>query len=289
MTRTFDQHEASLAPVPAYAPGSLAVPQVQQAHRTMMDTIHEAVMKGLSIEVINRMVELHKEFAAADAKRDFDDAFAKAKAEIGVIDKDAHVGFPSKDANAPRTDYDHDTLAGIYEAAVPALSKYGLSHSFDIDQVSVPSDRPGEFSQTITVTCIISGHGHSKQVKMSGPPDFEGKKTGLKAIASATTMMSRYALRAALGLASRKDKSDDDGAAAEAAGGPKKVSEDQLAELLKISEEVEANKALFCRWFKVESFADIPVSRFDEARIALETKRGETKLRVRGDGVAVGA
>lgn len=268
------------------------VPQVQQAPRTMLDTIHEAVMRGISIEVINNMVALHKQFAADAAKLAFDNAFAKAKAEIGVIDKDAHVGFKQKsgqasgqnDKDAPRTDYDHDTLAGIYDAAVPALSKYGLSHSFDIDQVMSPGMNPGEFAQTITVTCIISGHGHSKQVKMSGPPDFEGNKKGLKAIASAITMMSRYALRAALGLASRKDKSDDDGAAAEDAA-IKRITEEQLAELLKISDEVEANKILFCQWFKVKSFADIPPSRFDEAKTALETKRGATSLRVRGDGV----
>jgi hypothetical protein len=277
MNTTVEKYEAQM------------VPQGQQAPRTMMDTIHEAVMKGLSIDVINRMVELHKEFAAADAKRTFDDAFAKAKAEISVIDKDAHVGFPSKDANAPRTDYDHDTLAGIYDAAVPALSKYGLSHSFDIEQVMSPGMNPGEFAQTITVTCIISGHGHSKQVKMSGPPDFEGKKTGLKAIASAITMMSRYALRAALGLASRKDKSDDDGAAAEAAGidqsAPKKISEAQLGELIALADEVDANKRLFCEHIKVESLSDILAKNFELAKAMLERKRGMTTLRVRGDGV----
>jgi hypothetical protein len=265
------------------------VPQVQQGPRTMEDTIHEAVMRGMPIEVIRELMAMRKGLEADAAKLVFDDAFAKAKAEISVIDKDAHVGFSSKDANAPRTDYDHDTLAGIYAAAVPALSKYGLSHSFDIDQVSVPSDRPGEFSQTITVTCIISGHGHSKQVKMSGPPDFEGKKTGLKAIASAITMMSRYALRAALGLASRKDKSDDDGAAAEAAGidqsAPKKISEAQLGELIALADEVDANKRLFCEHIKVESLSDILAKNFELAKAMLERKRGMTTLRVRGDGV----
>jgi hypothetical protein len=138
---------------------------------------------------------------------------------------------------------------------------------------------PGEFAQTITVTCIISGHGHSKQVKMSGPPDFEGKKTGLKAIASAITMMSRYALRAALWLASRKDKSDDDGAAAEGNGGPKKISEAQLDELIDIANDVEADRNLFCAWasaawkIRIGSFADIPACRFENAKTALERKR----------------
>jgi ERF superfamily len=268
------------------------VPQVAEQPRTLMDTIHEAVMRGLSIDVINNMVVLHKQFAADAAKRDFDDAFAKAKAEIKVVDKDAHVGFKSKDKDKADTDYDHDTLAGIYAAAVPALSKYGLSHSFDVDQVMLPGDNPGEFTQRITVTCIISGLGHSKQVKMSGPPDTEGKKTGLKAIASTVTMLSRYTLRAALGLASRKDKSDDDGAAAEGIDQsvPETISEAQLEELIKLADDVEANKAAFCGWLSrslkidVKGFADIRECDFETAKRALEMKRGT--LRVRGDGVA---
>jgi hypothetical protein len=268
------------------------VPQIAEQPRTMMDTIHEAVMRGISIDVINNMVTLHKEFAATAAKTAFDEAFAKAKAEIGVIDKDAHVGFKSKDANAPRTDYDHDTLAGIYETAVPALSKYGLSHSFDVQQVMAPGGNSGEFIQTITVTCIIAGLGHSRQVKMSGPPDFEGKKTGLKAIASTVTMLSRYTLRAALGLASRKDKSDDDGAAAEMDQSmPDKISEAQLEELIKLADDVEANKASFCAWLSrrlkvdIQGLADIRECDFETAKKALEMKRGSTQLRARGDGV----
>lgn len=249
------------------------VPQLAEAPRTMLDTIHEAVMRGLSIDVINNMVALHKQFAADAAKRDFDEAFARAKAEIKVINKDAHVGFPSKDASAARTDYDHDTLAGIYDAAVPALSKHGLSHSFDVDQAMSPGINPGEFLQTITVTCIISGLGHSKQVKMSGPPDTEGKKTGLKAIASTVTMLSRYTLRAALGLASKKDKSDDDGAAAESAPGRKKITEAQLEELIALADDAGVSKASFCKWARIESFADLLQKDFDQAKKGLDTKR----------------
>lgn len=268
------------------------VPQVAEQPRTMLDTIHEAVMRGTPIEVIERLWVLQKEFVAEEARRKFDDAFAKAKAEIGVIDKDAHVGFKQKagqgqgssDKDSPRTDYDHDTLAGIYDASVPALSKYGLGHSFEIEQVMTPAINPGEFSQTITVTCIISGFGYSKHTKMSGPPDFEGKKTGLKAIASAITMMSRYSLRAALGLASRKDKSDDDGAAAEAAGigEPKQefISEAQLDELIALCDEVGAEKGSFCQWVSrwsktnVDGLAKIRAKDFTRAKQGLEAKRG---------------
>jgi hypothetical protein len=244
--------------------------------RTMLDTIHEAVMRGLPIETINHIVALHKEFVAAEAKRAFDDAFAKAKAEIKVIDKDAHVGFEAKDKSAPRTDYDHDTLAGIYDAAVPALSKHGLSHSFEVDQVMAPGLNPGEFNQTITVTCFISGLGHSKSVKMSGPPDFEGSKKGLKAIASAVTMMSRYTLRLALGLASRKDKSDDDGAAAEQAysqAGPERISEAQLADLLTLADECGVDKVKYCRFREIDSFADILTTQFEPAKQDFRAKR----------------
>lgn len=257
------------------------VPQVAEAPRTMDDTIHEAVMRGISMDVINNMVALRREFAADAAKQRFDEAFAKAKAEIAVINKDAHVGFKAKDKDKADTNYDHDTLAGIYEAAVPALSKYGLSHSFDVEQVMSPGVNTGEFAQRITVTCIVSGLGHSKQVKMSGPPDTDGNKTGLKAIASTVTMLSRYTLRAALGLASKKDKSDDDGAAAEAStnkGEDGPITEAQVQELIDLCDTEGVSKKAFCEHHKIDGVGDIRISQFEEAKKSIRSA-GENRRR----------
>lgn len=257
---------------------------------SIMDTIQRAVLKGdVDISVIDKLVSLHERFAAVEAKRQFDEAFARAKGEIRVVEKDAHVGYEAKASNADdrnkpkdRTDYDYATLASIYDAAVPALSKYGLSYDFDIKQEVVEGG-----SMKITVGCVVThAGGHSKRVEMFGPPEAGGNKPIHKAIASAVTIFSRLTLKAALGLAERKDPSDDDGKAADEAmaqaSGPAMISDEQVAELKRIIDDVGANTEAFCNHLKVDRLEDLPASRFGEAKQKLEWKRSEEAKNPRG-------
>ena len=167
-------------------------------------------------------------------------------------------------------------LAAIYDAAVPALSKYGLSYDFELQQEVI------EGSMKITVTCVVThAGGHSKRVTLFGPPEDGGKKPIHKAIASAVTIFERLTAKAALGLAERKDPSDDDGTAADAAAvqtsGPEKISTEQLLELKKLADEVGANMEGFCNHMKVDRLDDLPSSKFEEAKKALEFKRAQAK------------
>jgi hypothetical protein len=258
-------------------------PVQQSQSLTIMDTIQKAVLQGnVNIDTINRLVELHERFAAAEAKRQFDEAFARAKGSIKVVGKDGHVGYEAKNADKndkgkDRTDYDYATLASIYDAAVPALSANGLSYDFDIKQEVIEGG-----SMKITVGCTVThAGGHSKRVEMFGPPEAGGNKPIHKAIASAVTIFSRLTLKAALGIAERKDPSDDDGTAADEAAvqasGPEKINTEQLLELKKLAEEVGANMEGFCNHMKVDRLDDLPSSKFEEAKKALEFKRAQAK------------
>jgi hypothetical protein len=51
------------------------------------------------------------------------------------------------------------------------------------------------------------------------------------------------------------------------------ITEEQCDELLTIADDVGADKAKFCRFFKIESFAAIPAQHFDRAKQALMAKR----------------
>jgi hypothetical protein len=42
---------------------------------------------------------------------------------------------------------------------------------------------------------------------------------------------------------------------------------------LDLAEDIGVNKALFCKWAKIDSFADILASHFLKAKRALEAKR----------------
>jgi hypothetical protein len=273
--------------VPIQVAETAPVQQTQSV--AIMSTIQQLALTGgeAALATIDKLVTLHERFAAAEAKRKFDEAFALAKGEITVLDKDAHVGYAAKAGAADKkdTDYDYTTMAEIYDKAVPALSKYGISHRFEIEQELIPLDNPGEYSQKITVTCIVTHHGgHSIKVKLWGGPDTSGNKPPHKAVNSALTILQTATLRTALGLASRKDKETADAATADANGGsgPEKLSEEQLIQIKLLAKEVEVNEAAFCKWaskaFGVAfgNYAEIHAQHFDRAVAALSKKKGET-------------
>ena len=120
----------------------------------------------------------------------------------------------------------------------------------------------------VRVTCIVSHQdGHTEETTLSAPADTSGAKNAHQAIGSAVTYLQRYTLKLALGLAAAKD--DD----AQAAGpSPGLISSDQHEELLRLADEVEADKARFCTWLGVPSFAEIPAHKFQMAKAALLKK-----------------
>jgi hypothetical protein len=225
------------------------VPQVQQAHRTMMDTIHEAVMKGTPIDVIRELMGMHKDFEAGQARRAFDAAMAEAKAEIQVVKK-RRAGHNGK----------YEDMAAIADAVAPILSKFGLSYRYRTQQ-----------SDKITVTCIIAHKdGHSEETSLSANADKSGNKNEIQAIGSAVTYLQRYTLKAALGLAAAID---DDGQKADSQACPDKISEAQLAELLALADECGVDKIKYCRFREIDSLADILTTQFERAKMDLRAKR----------------
>jgi hypothetical protein len=51
------------------------------------------------------------------------------------------------------------------------------------------------------------------------------------------------------------------------------VTLEQVGELIALADEVGADKEAFCRYFKVDGFADIKIRDFDRAKAALNKKR----------------
>ena len=226
--------------------------------RTTMDMVQEAVMRGAPLEMVDKLIGFHERLKATQARSEFDEAMAAAKAEIPVIKKTSHVGFNSKDPSKGKTDYDHETLGEIAKTIDPILGKHGLSYRFRIAQ-----------TPQITVTCVIAHRaGHSEETELSAGPDATGNKNSIQAIGSTITYLQRYLLKSALGLAAAKD---DDGQAA--CTSDALISEEQVLELIDLADDAGVDKRRFCKFFKIESFADIRVSQIDKAKKAIEAKR----------------
>lgn len=231
------------------------VPQAQTQVLTPMDMLNKAVQSGASMEMMEKLLDMQERWERGQARKAFDNAIAGAKSEIPVIAKRRTASFTMKDGG--NKSYNYEDMAIIAETIDPILSKYGLSYRYRSTQEGL----------TVTVTCIISHKdGHFEETSLSAANDPSGNKNAIQAIGSAISYLQRYSLKLALGLAAAKD--DD---AKQADFDP--ISPEQLDELLALADEVGAEKAAFCRWAKIESFADIAAKDFEKAKKALEAKR----------------
>jgi hypothetical protein len=212
-----------------------------------MDMLSHAVERGADLDMIEKLMNLQERWEASQARKAFDEAISAAKADIPPIER------TGKGHNDKR----YATFAAIAKVVDPIISQHGLSYRFRTTQ----GDR-------ISVTCILSHKsGHFEETTLSGPPDASGSKNAIQAIGSTLTYLQRYSLVQMLGLAAADD---DDG---KASHGGATITEDQAADLVALADDVGADRAKFCKYFKVESFSALPASRFQAAVDALNAKR----------------
>lgn len=233
---------------------------------TPMEIMHDAIMKGSPVEIIERLMALQERYDANQGRKAFDQAIAAAKAEIPTIAKNRKVDFTTQKG---RTNYDYEDLGEIARTVDPILSKHGLSYRF----------RSHQDGNKVTVACIISHRdGYSEETSLSAETDTSGNKNSIQGIGSAATYLSRYTLKLALGLAAAKD---DDGKAADP---DERLSEKQLTELLTLADDLNVDKIKFCEWASVESFADIRRADFQKAKNAILAKGKQAQKKEQADG-----
>lgn len=225
----------------------------QDEHRavlTPMDMIANAVTSGAGIDMLERLMALQERYEAAQAKKAFIEAKAAFKAENVIVTKDkVNNQYQSKYA----------TIGNLVNTVNAVLAKHGLDAAWEIEQ-----------AEKIKVTCVLSHLlGHSERAWMTAAPDVSGAKNPIQQIKSAVTYLRVATFEAVTGIATNDGNADDDGNAA----GMAMISQEQQDELLALAEEVGADKVAFCKFIKVESFADIAAKNFEKAKKALEAKR----------------
>jgi hypothetical protein len=216
---------------------------------TPMDMLDRAISQGANIDVLEKLMSLQERWEKNQGRKAFDEAMASAKAEITPIIKNRTVSH-----GIGKASYQHEDLAQIARAIDPILSKHGLSYRFRTDTQG----------NAVAVTCIISHRdGHSEANSLSAAPDASGSKNSVQAIGSTLTYLQRYALKAALGLAS---SNDDDARVAE----PKQTIDAEQAQNLRDKlTAAKASEAKFLKWARVERIEDIRSDYYDSCNDAI--------------------
>ena len=204
-----------------------------------------AINQNADLDRLEKLMEMQQRWEDNEARKAYVTAMAGFQAEGITIIKDKE-GHNSKYAS----------LSHTLESIGKALQAHGLTHSWKTDQ------RDG----LITVTCCVTHQlGHKECTSMFASPDSSGSKNNIQAIGSTVSYLQRYTLYAVLGLASKED--DTDG------GKSNFITNEQVKKVKKLAKDVGANEKIFLEYLKVETFEDIPASKYNMAINALEAKR----------------
>ena len=177
------------------------------------DIVMMAIQNKLDPALIEKMMDLSERNEANLARKDYVAAMAKFKANPPEITKDKTVSF-----GQGKTSYTHASLANVTNKINSALSKYGLSASWNTAQTE----------NLVTVTCTITHeNGHSEHTSLTAAPDTSGSKNAIQAIGSTISYLERYTLLALTGLATHD--MDDDGNTSN--GAPEIITEAQVKEI----------------------------------------------------------
>lgn len=176
------------------------VVELQQPERrevavaTPQDLVRMAVEQGADLDRLERLMALQERWEAGQAKKAYDEAFARFKAEAVRIVKNVSV------TNGPLSGKSFADLHAWVNAITPALSKHGLSSSWKITR---------DEKDWIEVTCFLRhSAGHVETTSQGGPPDAGGAKNAIQARASTVSYLERYTLKAITGLAEQGDDTD---------------------------------------------------------------------------------
>lgn len=246
--------EGTYKPLEKRTEASNVDPMINMIERVVCDP-------NASVEKLERMLAMKERLedrALEEAKRiqtqAYYQAMAKCQAELKVV---------KKNKTNKHTSSKYADLAALAEQADPIIHWNGFTVSFQ------PAGKSEKGDLRIKWT-IAHCDGHVVSDTADIPIDAAGSqgkinKTDVQAFGSTMSYGRRYLKLMLFDIATGDD---NDGNAS--ASGP--ISEEQLNELIEIADRLNVDKAAFCKWAKVESFADIDARKFDTAKNALLAK-----------------
>lgn len=168
-----------------------------QTTTTPSDLISQAIEKGLTVEALEKLMNLQERWEANQARKLFFEAFTNFQSECPDLRKTKEVAFNS--SKGGQVNYKYAPLADITRQLAKVLKANELSYRWEIQD-----------EDKIKVTCLVSHiNGHTERTTMQASPDDSGSKNSIQARGSTIEYLKRYTLIGALGLSTAD--SDIDG------------------------------------------------------------------------------
>lgn len=191
-----DQNMQEMVVEPKVRKTRLAVvrPESAEAAQISPETLIAAgIEKGLSVEMMERLLAMRKELRTEIAMAAYDDALAAFQSECPIIEKTKPVIFNGK------VQYNYAPFEGIIEKTHELLGKHGLSYSFKTEIVP----------DGLKATCILKHRGgYSQTGEFVAEMKGTNMMSGAQIMASKQTFAKRYAFCNVTGIVSGDEDND---------------------------------------------------------------------------------
>lgn len=241
-----------------------ASPAAQDMAGGLLEVIARAARDpSVDIEKMERLFAMQERILERQAKAEFTAAKLAMRPDLPAIDMRGRVVIRDRnDPNKITQDTPFARFEDIHEAVMPVLIRNGFDLKFK--NGTAPDGK-------VRVTTILSHvGGHEDETYFDLPHDSSGSKNAVQAIGSSTSYAKRYGIVSILNI--RISGEDDD---AEKGGAPATLSDEQVATVYALIEEVKADRSRFLKYMKARSVEDIPASEYQRTVKALEAKRGK--------------
>jgi hypothetical protein len=213
------------------------------------------------IDKMERLMRMHTDMVMRTAEQDFNQAMRRAQEKMKRI---------AADSNNTQTHSKYASFAALDRVLRPIYTAEGFALSFDSGE--------GAPVECVRVVCFVSHDGgFTRKYHVDMPADGKGAKGGdvmtkTHATGSAFTYGQRYLEKLIFNVAIGDD---DDGNAASS----EPITVDQVHQLQTLITDIGGKKFValtkgLLKYMKVERVEDIPLSKFKNAKAALEKKRG---------------
>lgn len=215
---------------------------------------------------ITEVLKIWQDESAAQAKRDFEAALAAVKPILPTIIKDNSVSLGNGRS------YQYEDLHTISSQIDPILAQFGLNYRFHTSSTL----------EAVTVTCKLSHiNGHSEETSLTAPID-KTQRSNIQGLGSSITYISRYGLKAALGLAAAKDD-DANCVSARPAALPDvaqtdTINAEQIKNLRDLLRQADKKEPSLCTHYKVKSVNDLLVGQYNNAVAYLNSEIAKMEL-----------
>lgn len=230
---------------------------VKDQNTQMNKLLEMALDKEVPVEALEKLVALSERVQDRTSSQEFADAMSRFQEECPSISKTSRANIATK--SGMRYSYNFADLDHIVKTIRPVLARHGLSFTWDSETGA----------GTIKVVCIISHvNGHKEQASFACPTESPSSQmSGQQKVAAALTFARRQSLVQALGLTTTEPDADGGESVGET------ITESQVADIMALADEVNADWDKFLQYLKVERIEDLPAVKFRQAVSALETKR----------------